>query len=227
VYNAAYGIDQSFLSKGFGSLEINQWNERYLAGRFPWDLGMPSPLVMRLVDQEFRPPARVLIVGCGRGWEVEALAQRGFDVMGLDIAPAALDLVTMRVGQRTNLSLQVGDVLNMPPSMLGTYDILVEHTCFCTINPSLWSAYANSVASVLAPGGHFVGAFLSFENNKYGGPPFGTDLETVRWLFAEHFVIRRLRRAPESFPPLTVPTPPHVFRVPQLEAVFVKHSKGS
>jgi methyl halide transferase len=187
---------------------------------------MPSPLIMRLIDEEFRPPARVLVVGCGRGWEVEALAQRGFDVTGLDIAPAALDLVTIRLGQRPNISLQVGSVLNMPPSMLGAYDIIVEHTCFCAIDPLRWSDYAYSVASILVPRGYFVGAFLSFENVEYAGPPFGTNIETVHSLFVEYFEIRRLGKAPEPFPPLSVSIPPHIFRVSQLEAIFAKHRIG-
>ena len=33
------------------------------------------------------PPARILDMGCGSGWTSAFLAQRGFDVLGVDIAP--------------------------------------------------------------------------------------------------------------------------------------------
>jgi SAM-dependent methyltransferase len=38
------------------------------------------------------PPARVLECGCGTGWLAHFLAQRGYDVMGADVAPNAIRL---------------------------------------------------------------------------------------------------------------------------------------
>ena len=201
---------------------MNVWNDRFLSGHHPWDIGRPSPLLTRVLDELFRPPARVMVVGFGRGWEVEALLQRGFEVTGLDIAPAALDLVARRIGKSSRVSLQVGDILDVSESLHGSYDMVVEHTCLCSIPPSRWVDYVASVASLLVPGGNFVAAFLCFDHRESDGPPFGAESDTIRDLFCSQFEIHRLADAPECFPPADVPVPPEVYRVAQLEAVFEK-----
>jgi SAM-dependent methyltransferase len=38
------------------------------------------------------PPARVLECGCGTGWLARILQKRGYDVVGTDVAPDAIDL---------------------------------------------------------------------------------------------------------------------------------------
>jgi SAM-dependent methyltransferase len=173
-----------------------------------------------LVDDELAPPARVLIVGCGLGREVEELARRGFEVTGLDIAPSSLDAIVERIGRQRNVRLVVGDVLELSPAELGRFDALIEHTCFCALDPQTWPDYVASTSSVLGPGGRFLGAFLSFENREPLRPPYGTDAETVSSLFAPQYHLRRLAFAEELFPPPGLPTQPNVYRVRQLEAAF-------
>lgn len=201
---------------------MNVWNDRYLAGRYPWDIGRASPLLIRVVDELFCPPAKIIVPGCGQGWEIDALLQRGFDVTGFDIAPAALELVSGRLGKTQNLSLQTGDILNIPGSLRCQYDMLIEHTCFCSISPTKWDDYVTSVAALLVPGGKFVGAFLNFDNQEADGPPFGIDSDRIRDLFSTRFEIQRLILAPECFPPADVELPPQIYRVAQLEAIFQK-----
>ncbi|MEZ4469768.1 MAG: methyltransferase domain-containing protein [bacterium] len=67
-------------------------DERYQRGDTPWDLGGPSPVVQRLARDLLTPGMRVLVPGCGRGHDVEALARAGLQVTGLDLSPTALAL---------------------------------------------------------------------------------------------------------------------------------------
>jgi SAM-dependent methyltransferase len=67
------------------------WLNRPLSDRPPdptsvWRFGLLAG-ALRL-----QPGARVLDFGCGTGWTSTLLARMGLDVLGLDIAPAALDL---------------------------------------------------------------------------------------------------------------------------------------
>jgi SAM-dependent methyltransferase len=67
------------------------WLNRPLSDRPPdptslWRFGLVTG-ALRL-----RPGARVLDFGCGTGWTSTLLARMGLDVVGMDIAPAALDL---------------------------------------------------------------------------------------------------------------------------------------
>ncbi len=50
--------------------------------------------IMRLFPQ---PPARLLDVGVGSGWTSAIFHQRGYEVLGLDISPAMIELASQRV----------------------------------------------------------------------------------------------------------------------------------
>jgi SAM-dependent methyltransferase len=198
------------------------WNEHYRTHHTPWDLGHASPVVMRAAEV-ITPPARLFVPGCGRGWEVEALAARGHAVTGLDLAPAAIELLRARLAESSagqpaaqpsgTVDLRVGDLLDLPPELDGAFDGWVEHTCFCALDPALLPRYVAAAARLLRPGGHFVGAFLHFD--RPGGPPYGTHAAAVRALFEPAFDIDHLAPAPEPFPPAGVP---------QLEARFRRRS---
>ena len=65
-----------------------EWNERYAGSNQIWS-GQPNQALVIEVSE--LPPGRVLDVGCGEGADAVWLAQRGWDVTGLDVSGVALD----------------------------------------------------------------------------------------------------------------------------------------
>ena len=57
------------------------------------------------------PPARILDLGCGTGWTSAFLAQRGYDVVGVDIAPDMIEIAKQAAEdlKLTQLEFIVGD----------------------------------------------------------------------------------------------------------------------
>jgi methyl halide transferase len=51
------------------------------------------------------------------------------------------------------------------------FDYVLEHTCFCAIDPSRRSQYIQLVRQLLKPGGQLIGLF--FTHSRPDGPPFG------------------------------------------------------
>jgi methyl halide transferase len=186
------------------------WNERYVELNTPWDLGAPSPVVSAAVPLAAPAPARVLVPGFGWGWDVEALADRGYEVVGVEIADAAVKGAAERIGPRDDVELVVGDLFDPPDAWLGSFDIVVEHTCYCAFDPERWPEYVDITARLLKPGGAVAGAFLHFEG---GGPPFGTNPADLRAQFERRFAVERLETWPDPFPQLDQPQLLAVFRV--------------
>lgn len=185
------------------------WNDHYVEGNTPWDLGAPSPLVAAAAKLAAPPPARVLVPGFGWGWDVEALADLGYDVVGLEVAPAAVAGAAERIGDRPDVELVVGDLFSPPDAWLGSFDLVVEHTCYCAFERALLPDYVDITARLLKPGGAVAGAFLHFEGD---GPPFGTDPDELRRLFGARFDVERLEPWPEPFAKLDVPQLLGIFR---------------
>jgi 2-polyprenyl-3-methyl-5-hydroxy-6-metoxy-1,4-benzoquinol methylase len=97
-----------------------------------------------------RPPHEVLDLGCGEGWTTLFLAEAGYDVLGLDLAPARIGMAEDRAGRwNSEASFAVDD---METFDLGrTFDaVLVYDALHHTRRQT--SVIAN-VARHLRPGG--------------------------------------------------------------------------
>src|ERR1700722_12800951 len=76
------------------------WNESYAAGDLPWDTGEPEPLLVEFVTSGRIQPTRTLEIGAGTGTNAIWLAERGFDVLGIDVAPIAVELAMKKLNGR-------------------------------------------------------------------------------------------------------------------------------
>ena len=62
---------------------------RYAAGRMPWDYGGVQNSLKAFLSRHHEP-GRVLIPGCGSGYEIEAFFSTGWDVIGIDYSPVGV-----------------------------------------------------------------------------------------------------------------------------------------
>ena len=68
----------------------NFWDMRFAEGNTPWDRGAANPQLGIWLASKALKPCRILVPGCGAGYEVAVLAQAGFDVTALDYSPEAI-----------------------------------------------------------------------------------------------------------------------------------------
>jgi len=164
-----------------------------------WDLGTANPELIWQLANATPPiaPGRVILPGCGYGHDLIAFAQRGFEVVGVDIARSAVVGASRRL-EASGLSGTVleADFFQLPSEHYGSYDLLYEYTCFCAIHPERRREYAENAHRLLRPGGQLIGCFYNHGNP--GGPPFDTTAQQVREAFEGLFEIRILAYAQNS-----------------------------
>ncbi|MEN9441940.1 MAG: hypothetical protein RLZ33_2017, partial [Bacteroidota bacterium] len=80
-----------------------------------------------------------------------------------------------------------------------TYDLIIEQTLFCAIDPSLRSKYGEKVATLLKPGGKLIG--LLFNRTFDAGPPFGGNQEEYENYFSAHFSVTAFEACHNSIAP--------------------------
>ena len=175
------------------------WETLYREDRAGWDLGQAAPPFASWLagPQAPSPGQRVAVLGCGRGHEVALFARHGQRVVGFDFAPAAIQAARERLeAQGLQAELELADVFELGPRWRGAFDLVVEHTCFCAIDPARRAEYVRVVQELLRPGGLLVALF--YAHGREGGPPYSTSREEVERLFGLDFAVERLEPARDS-----------------------------
>ncbi|MCY7349854.1 MAG: TPMT family class I SAM-dependent methyltransferase [Cytophagaceae bacterium] len=173
------------------------WESRYQEGQTGWDLGAGSPPLKAYADQLTDRTLRILIPGCGLGYEAAYLVENGFsDVTVVDLAPSALARLRQQVGETAALNLVQGDFF----AHEGQYDLVLEQTFFCAIDPALRPDYARHVHELLKPDGKLVGVLFDVNFEK-PGPPFSGSAGEYRRVFEPGFHLEVLETATNSVKP--------------------------
>lgn len=112
-----------FLSKDY-------WNNRYEADEIGWDLKIISPPLKAYIDQLTDKNIRILIPGCGSGYEAEYLLKQGFhDVTVIDFAPLAAEKMKSSMSEFQTIKIVCADLFTHS----GEYDLIFEQTFFCAL----------------------------------------------------------------------------------------------
>lgn len=169
-------------------LSADYWNERYKKEETGWDIGFVSTPLKTYIDQLTEKDIRILIPGGGNSYEAAYLLEKGFsNITVIDIAPIVAEKLSIQFSEYGNrIQVICGDFF----ALTGSYDLILEQTFFCAIDPSLRKAYAEQMQQLLKPGGKLVGLLFnrSFENS----PPFGGDEKEYRDLFSAYFTISKM-----------------------------------
>jgi SAM-dependent methyltransferase len=177
------------------SLDQAYWDMRYLKSETGWDIGDISTPLRDYFDQLTDRDLRILIPGCGNAYEAIYLVEKNFSrVSVLDIAPTATDILQQQLGGKAKVWLQ--DFF----AHKAEYDLIVEQTFFCSLDPSLRAQYVEKMYELLAPKGKLVGVLFGVPMGKTE-PPFGGSLEDYIALFSGYFDIRVMEGCYNSIAP--------------------------
>ncbi|HEX4141213.1 MAG TPA: methyltransferase domain-containing protein [Candidatus Methylacidiphilales bacterium] len=177
-----------------------EWQRRYEEEDTPWDKGAPSPALADYL-RENRIEGRILVPGCGRGHDVRALAaQQDADVVGLDLSPAAITEAQRLAAHAPGVFRFItGDFFQLTPDLTANFDWLVEHTCFCAIDPRLRHDYVEAAANALRTGGKVFAIFYMNPDSETA-PPFPVTRGELSALFDPHFTLLEEWAPRNSFP---------------------------
>ena len=179
-------------------MELNKdiWNQRYLDHDMGWDIGYISTPLKAYFDQLSNKELRILIPGCGNAYEAEYLYQKGYkNVTLIDWAQKALDDFQQRNMDFSKEQLICTDFFGHH----GQYDLIIEQTFFCALDPELRPDYVQQMKNLLAKKGKLVG--LLFNDKLYSHrPPFGGKKSEYEKLFSEHFTNVNMETAHNSIP---------------------------
>jgi thioredoxin reductase/SAM-dependent methyltransferase len=126
------------------------WDTRYATTEQWWSGHANHSLV---VEASGLPPGTALDVGCGEGGDAVWLAQRGWQVTGLDISQVALDRVRKTAAEAgVEIATVCADVADPPP--LDRYDLVTVH--YPALRKSPGNEAIRALLDAVAPGGRLL-----------------------------------------------------------------------
>ena len=157
------------------------WEKRFRPGFTPWDSGGIPLALESFLGREPRG-ARVLIPGCGSGYEVRAFVQAGFETLAIDFAPAAVERAQRTLGPLAHL-VRLADFFEFDFGR--SFDLIYERAFLCALPRRLWPRYALRVSELLRSEGRLAGFFYFDDGER--GPPFGLKVRELEALLSDRF----------------------------------------
>ncbi len=172
------------------------WNNKYKTNKTGWDLGEVSPPLKAYFDQLENKNLKILIPGGGNAYEAEYLFNNGFtNVFVVDVSQLALNNIKKRVPNFSTSNLIHANFFDIED----TFDLVIEQTFFCAINPDLRTKYAQKMNSILKENGKLVGLLFDAKLNE-DHPPFGGNTKEYLTYFQPYFAIKNMDKCYNSYP---------------------------
>jgi SAM-dependent methyltransferase len=193
-------------------LELDQefWDSKYREKSFGWDLGEISPPLKEYFNQLEDKNIAILIPGCGNSYETHYLLEMGFtNITLIDISPTLTNELRNKFKNNKSVKIMCEDFFGHNDQ----YDLVVEQTFFCAINPTLREKYCVKTKQLLSKNGKLAGLLFDIVFEK-AGPPFGGSKEEYTLLFSKYFNIKTIENCYNSF-----------FKRANTELFFIAHQK--
>ena len=167
---------------------MTNYARMYRLGITPWEryATAAAASIAALLDREeserSRPLGRALDLGCGRGQYTPELARRGWEAVGIDYVPAAVEAAAAKGRGVDGLSYVVGDVTRLEPARLGTFDFFLDVGCFQGLDAEQRLAEGRGAGALANPGATLL--LLSFGPSRWRRLLEGASREEVETAFA-------------------------------------------
>ncbi len=146
------------------------WNQHYVDGELPWDSGVPSKELIRVLDAGSIKPGRAAELGCGTGTNAIYLASRGFDVTGFDFSSAAVTAARQKAADaKAKVNFLEADLcrftLDVPP-----FDFVFDRGCYHAARRIDQPGFIKTLKRLTRPGTRFLLLSGQRERKRPHGP---------------------------------------------------------
>ena len=177
------------------------WQEAWRAGRTPWDAGRSAPALIDLMDSERVPSGRVLVPGCGTGYDLATLARADRQVVGIDVSEEArAAFVAAHQDLPGRVVYEVADFFSYDAD--DGFDFVWDYTFFCALDPDQRGAWAKTMARLIKPSGILATLIFPYEDpiSDREGPPWPINTGLVRSFIEGAFDELEARAVDRSHP---------------------------
>ena len=188
-------------------MEHDFWHERWKEGQ----IGFHQDRVNSYLTRHFartgaQSGGTVLVTLCGKSLDMLWLHEQGFDVVGVEISPLAVEaffsennlqptITTSGKFQRyhaENITLLCGDFFDLTTTDIGDIAAVYDRASLIALPPEMRPRYAEHLTSLLPRGTNVLLVTMDYPQEQMQGPPFSVRESEVHDLYENNFEITRL-----------------------------------
>ena len=178
------------------------WEDAWREGRTGWDAGGSPPELRRQVSSASQRYPRVLVPGCGTGYDLVTLASIGDRVIGLDLAPTAHAHFSEQADVPPGSSIEhlTADFFQWQPGK--AFNLIWDYTFLCAIDPGMRQDWAARMAELCVPNAELWTLIFPVVDKgpNPGGPPYPMSPQLVENLLGTNFQRLDLHPVKHSHP---------------------------
>lgn len=144
--------------------------------------------------------SRVLVPLCGKSLDMVWLAAQGYQVLGVELAPVAVEQFFEEQGLKPEqhdsaigrhyvagqIEIICGDIFDLAPPTLASCGAAYDRGALVALPPAMRIRYVNHVYRQLEPAYRGMLLTLEYDQSAMEGPPFSVPGMEVQSLFSEH-----------------------------------------
>ena len=172
--------------------DMPDWDAMYREGTPPWETGMPSGGLVRVLDEGLIRPGTALEIGCGTGADAVYLARRGFELTAVDSSATALERARTRAEHHgAAIRFVLADVFEFA-KQLEPFDFVYDAGFYHFIRRSDLDGFLDLLWRLTRPGSYYLTLAGNADETAEGGPPQVSE-EEIRFDLGRLFALVHLR----------------------------------
>lgn len=187
-------------------MEADFWHERWENNLTGFHLNEVNPYLKESwAALNLKPGARVFVPLCGKSLDLIWLADQGFEVIGIELSPLAVEaffvennitaksdhVAGMDIWKSEKITLFCGDFFSLTPEILGKIDAVYDRASLVALPLAMRQDYATKLTE-LAQSAPKLLVTLEYDQSKMGGPPFSVSEKEVKSLYQANYRVNQL-----------------------------------
>lgn len=118
-------------------------------------------------------------------------ATKGFDSLGIDLSPTAVEIAQKELASidnaPANITFEQHDFFLSPTLLPSSFSLAYDYTFLCAIPPTMYASWALRYAELIKPDGLLVTLIFPIDGDRPNGPPYSVNLGIYDALLSASF----------------------------------------
>jgi len=189
------------------------WLDRWKKGTTGWHRSDVNPQLIENINQLSEARTQKIFVPlCGASLDMKYLIDQGFNVVGVELSPLAIDRffnenqIEYKVSkveefdlyQGKNIEIYCGDFFRLKKDYFYDVSCVYDRAALIALNPDLQKKYVRHLKDILPNSSKILLLTMFYPQNEMEAPPFSVDDVGVEDLFSDSKEIKKISSANEK-----------------------------